>query len=157
MAGGPTGLAEANRGSRNDESRRLNFAFDAGLLPGGHPPDTPNADYDDEDDSVTRQSCDSEESSDSVGESKWSGDLAASFRVISESMLRTELAEQEMIKAREVSRLDAEKSRMESETELTRMLLQTQLQIASFMAQTSPNRKRKRSGSDEDDSLSFQR
>lgn len=154
MAGGPSGLAEVNRGSRNDESRRLNFALDAGLLSGGHPPDTPNADYDDEDESVTRQSCDSEESSDSVGESKWSVDLAASFRVISESMLRTQLAELEMIKAREATRLEAEKRRMESETELTRMLLQTQLQIASFIAQTNPNRKRKRSGSDEDDSLS---
>ncbi|ESR56142.1 hypothetical protein CICLE_v10024162mg, partial [Citrus x clementina] len=38
-----------------------------------------------------------------------------------------------MIKSREALRCEAEKRRMESEAEMTRMMMQTQLQIASFV------------------------
>ncbi|KAH0941582.1 hypothetical protein HID58_001219 [Brassica napus] len=74
-------------------------------------------------------------SSDSGTESNRSSDLTAStglstiIRVLSDSLLRTELAEMEMMKAREAARWEAEKRRMEMEVELTRMVLQTHLQL----------------------------
>ncbi|KAL6332615.1 hypothetical protein AAG906_009935 [Vitis piasezkii] len=126
------GPIQPNRGSGTGE-KRLKYAFDAGLS-GAHPPDTP----------VT--SCDS------ADESKRLADLAASFRVFSESLARMELAEMEMLKAREAFRLEAEKRRLESEAEMTQMLLQTQLQIASLVSR-SPSRKRKR-GEEDDPSIS---
>ncbi|KAA8515554.1 hypothetical protein F0562_018835 [Nyssa sinensis] len=135
--------SEPNRGARNDDNR-LKYAFDAGFLSGSHPTDTVDAD---DGDSTTPQSSDSEDS-DSVGESKRLADLSTSLRLFSESMLRMELAEMEMIKAREALRHKAEKRRAELEAESTQMFLQTQLQIASFISQTSPNRKRKRSNED---------
>ncbi|KAL6332214.1 hypothetical protein AAG906_001929 [Vitis piasezkii] len=118
------GPIQPNRGSGTGE-KRLKYAFDAGFLSGAHPPDTP----------VTRLA-----------------DLAASFRVFSESLARMELAEMEMLKAREAFRLEAEKRRLESEAEMTQMLLQTQLQIASLVSR-SPSRKRKR-GEEDDPSIS---
>ncbi|KAI8001169.1 Uncharacterized protein LOK49_LG09G00206 [Camellia lanceoleosa] len=57
-----------------------------------------------------------------------------------------------MAKAREASRLEAEKRRAQLESELTQMLLQTQLQIASYISQPSPTSSRKRKRSDEDNS-----
>ncbi|KAK3177577.1 hypothetical protein Dsin_028024 [Dipteronia sinensis] len=98
------------------------------------------------------------DSCDSVSESSSSStrlaDLSASFRVFSESLLRRELAEMEMMKSREALRCEAEKRRMETEGELTQMLVQTQLQIASFVAGKSTSRKRKRVEEDESTSLS---
>ncbi|KAK2644570.1 hypothetical protein Ddye_019765 [Dipteronia dyeriana] len=98
------------------------------------------------------------DSCDSVSESSSSptrlADLSASFRVFSESLLRRELAEMEMMKSREALRCEAEKRRMETEAELTQMLVQTQLQIASFVAGKSTSRKRKRVEEDESTSLS---
>ncbi|TXG46927.1 hypothetical protein EZV62_026221 [Acer yangbiense] len=98
------------------------------------------------------------DSCDSVSESSSSStrlaDLSASFRVFSESLLRRELAEMEMMKSREALRCEAEKRRMETEAELTQMLVQTQLQIASFVAGKSTSRKRKRVAEDESTSLS---
>ena len=119
-----------------NEENRLKYAVDAGFLSGAHP-------HDDDEDSNEVPSSDSE-SSESVSESTRFTDLATSFRVFSESLLRMERAQLEMAKAREASRLEAEKRRVESEAELTRMLLQTQLQIASFVSRQSPSRKRKR-------------
>ncbi|KAL0012257.1 hypothetical protein SO802_007365 [Lithocarpus litseifolius] len=129
-----TGRAGPNRAVGNEENR-LKYAVDAGLLSGAHPHD---------EDSNEPPSSDSE-STDSATESTRFTGLAASFRVFSESLLRMERAQLEMAKAREASRLEAEKRRVESEAELTRMLLQTQLQIASFASsRQSPSRKRKR-------------
>ncbi|KAI5330834.1 PREDICTED: At4g22160 [Prunus dulcis] len=136
-----------NRNARNNEGRQ-NYAFDAGLLSGARPN---VADRDDEDSDV-QFSSDSESSSDSDGESTRLSGLAASFRVVSDSLLRMEQTELEMAKAREGLRLKAEKQRVELEAELTQMLLQTQLQVASLVSQQSPRRKRKRV-EDADESL----
>ncbi|XP_018468439.1 uncharacterized protein At4g22160 isoform X2 [Raphanus sativus] len=103
-------------------------------------------------------------SSDSKTESNWSSDsttstgLPAVMRILSDSLLRTELAEMEMIKARETARWEAEKRRMEMELELTRMALQTHLQATTSLLveeqEISPSsrRKRKRSQVIEDES-----
>ncbi|XAR53814.1 hypothetical protein NMG60_11022502 [Bertholletia excelsa] len=146
----PTGAAEPNRIFRGNE-KRLRYAFDGGFLSGDHPADSPEAV---DGGSETRRSPDSE-SSDSDGESRGLADLAASFRVFSESVVRMELAELEMVKAREASRQEAENRRAELDSELTQMLLQTQLHIASYVAAASSTRKRKRSdghGDSESDS-----
>ncbi|CAK9146604.1 unnamed protein product [Ilex paraguariensis] len=143
----PAGPEEPNRaGVCNDESP-LKYAFDSGFLSGAHPPDAPNSIDADDGNSSSLHDSDSE-SSDSVTHSKRTADLAASFRVFSESMLRMELAELEMIKAMEASRIEAEKRRVGLDNELTQMMLQTQLQIASFLSRTCTNRKRKRSSED---------
>ncbi|CAN6986747.1 uncharacterized protein At4g22160 [Brassica rapa] len=102
-------------------------------------------------------------SSDSGTESNRSSDLTAStglstiIRVLSDSLLRTELAEMEMMKAREAARWEAEKRRMEMEVELTRMVLQTHLQVTTSLLveeqEIVPSqRKRKRSEVIEDES-----
>ncbi|KAJ0239503.1 Uncharacterized protein HA466_0231290 [Hirschfeldia incana] len=106
----------------------------------------------------------SNSSSDSGTESNRSSDLTAStglsavIRVLSDYMLRTELAEMEMIKAGEAARWEAEKRRMEVELELTRIMLQTHLQattppllVEEHDISPSP-RKRKRSEVIEDES-----
>ena len=54
-----------------------------------------------------------------------------------------------MIKSREALRCEAEKRRMESEAEMTRMMMHTQLQIASFVEGMNSSRKRKRAEEDE--------
>ncbi|KAM1005217.1 hypothetical protein FF1_005262 [Malus domestica] len=135
-----------NRSARNSAGR-LNHSVDAGLLSAVHPN---LVDRDDEDSHATLSS-DSDSSSDSDGESTRLSGLEASFRVVSESIQRMEQAELEMAKAREALRLKAEKQRVELETELTQMLLQTQLQIASLVSQrqSRPSRKRKRVEEDE--------
>ncbi|XP_018829621.1 uncharacterized protein At4g22160-like [Juglans regia] len=138
-----TGRAGLNRGASNNDFR-LKYAVDAGFLSGPHPNDTPNALALDDEESGRAPSSDDSESCESAGESPRLASLAASFRVFSESLLRMERAQLEMAKAREASRLESEKRRIESEAELTRMMRQTQLQIASFVLQQSPSRKRKR-------------
>ncbi|CAH8275754.1 unnamed protein product [Arabidopsis lyrata] len=80
--------------------------------------------------------------------------LSAIIRVLSDSLLRTELAEMEMIKAREAARLEAEKRRLEMEVDLTQMVLQTHLQATTSLLvgehKISPaQRKRKRSDVEE--------
>ncbi|KAF8414145.1 hypothetical protein HHK36_002144 [Tetracentron sinense] len=137
-----SGRSGPNRDEK-DHGNRLKYAFDGGFLSGAHPPDTPlTVDVDDEDSSIPQSS--ESESSDSVGESKRFSDLAASIQVFSGSLLRMELAEIEMLKAREALRVEAERRRVELEDEMTQMFLSTQLQMASFLARESRNRKRKR-------------
>lgn len=110
----------------------------------------------------------SNSSSDSGTESNMSSDsitstgLSAIIRVLSDSLLRTELAEMEMIKAREAARWEAEKRRLEMEVELTQMVLQTHLQVTSSLLvgehKISPaRRKRKRSEVEEHESSSTTR
>lgn len=90
---------------------------------------------------------DSNRSSESATSTKG---LTAIIRVLSDSMLRTEMAEMEMIKAREATRWEAEKRRLEMELEMTRMVLQTHLETTASLLvgeQKIPpsERKRKRS------------
>ncbi|XP_050369580.1 uncharacterized protein LOC126787723 [Argentina anserina] len=99
-------------------------------------------------------SSDSDSSSGSDGDSARLSGLAASFRIVSESLLRMEQTELEMAKAREALRLKAEQRRLESEAELTQMLLQTQLQIASLVSRRRNehlSRKRKRAEEEEEE------
>ncbi|KAJ6725219.1 hypothetical protein OIU85_023072 [Salix viminalis] len=117
-----------------EEKNRLKHACDAGMVSGEVPSDSEDSNNPLSSDSVRSES------------PPRLADLATSFRVFSESMARMDLAEREMIKAREASRLEAEKRRMELEAELTRMMLQTQLQIASIVAGKGTSRKRKRVG-----------
>lgn len=147
-----TGRTGRNRRVYDDQSR-LGYAFDAGFLSAAHysPDNVPRGLdlVDDDDDSNSPLSSDSETDDDSHGESTRWTDVAASFRVFSDSLLRMERAESEMAKAREALRLEAEKRRAESEAELTQMILRTQLQIASFVSRRIPSRKRKRVEEDE--------
>jgi hypothetical protein len=128
--------ADRARPNREEENR-LKHACDAGMVTGEVPSDSEDSNNPLSSDSVSSES------------PPRLADLAASFRVFSESMARMDLAEMEMIKAREASRLEAEKRRMELEAELTRMMLQTQLQIASIVAGKGTSRKRKRVGEEE--------
>ncbi|XP_019089355.1 PREDICTED: uncharacterized protein At4g22160-like [Camelina sativa] len=98
----------------------------------------------------SNSSLDSGTESNMSSDSTTSTGLSAIIRVLSDSLLRTELAEMEMIKAREAARLEAEKRRLEMEVELTRMVLQTHLQAAASLLvgeqKISPaGRRRKRS------------
>lgn len=114
--------------------------FSTGELPFGNSDALP--DPEDEDSHISTS-----EGSGSSGEEKTrlSG-LAESLQILTESLLTMERAEMEIFKAREAIRLEEEKRRLESEAEMTRMLLHCQLQMASFLtaARPSPNRKRKR-------------
>ncbi|CAH2078293.1 unnamed protein product [Thlaspi arvense] len=105
----------------------------------------------------------SNSSSDSGTESNWSSDPTAStgllaiIRVLSDSLLRTEMAEMEMIKAREVARWEAEKRRLDVEVELTEMVLQTHLQATTSLVVgeqkiSTARRKRKRSAVEDHES-----
>ncbi|KAG6392362.1 hypothetical protein SASPL_146579 [Salvia splendens] len=76
---------------------------------------------------------------DSSSESRCSN---SSFQVIADSMVRMETAQLEMMKKREMARLDAQRRQAELEVEMTRMMLQTQVHIASTVCHT---RKRKNS------------
>ncbi|KAL1537292.1 hypothetical protein AAHA92_29823 [Salvia divinorum] len=69
----------------------------------------------------------------------------SSFQVIASSMVRMETARLEMVKKREMARLDAQRRQAELEDEMTRMMLQTQVRIASTVCHT---RKRKKNSSD---------
>ncbi|KDP20697.1 hypothetical protein JCGZ_21168 [Jatropha curcas] len=143
----PTSRTRAQMAPTNDDNR-LKCACDAGILSDACPYDNANDHDIDSEDSNQPQSSDSESC-----ESTRLDDLAAScFRVFSDSLSRMELAEMEMIRARETSRWEAEKRRMELDAELTRMMLRTQLQIASVVAGKGPNKKRKRVEQEEDES-----
>ncbi|KAK8493565.1 hypothetical protein V6N13_062832 [Hibiscus sabdariffa] len=126
----------------------LKYSCDAGFFSNAHPSDTPNLDEEDSNDpppTFDSDDCDSECDSTPLT------DLSASLRVFSDSILKMELAGMEMVKAIEASRCEAEKRRAELEVELTRMMLRTQSQIASFVAGAGDgdNRKRKRGADDE--------
>ncbi|KAI3988066.1 hypothetical protein MKX01_011855 [Papaver californicum] len=69
--------------------------------------------------------------------------------MISSSLMKMKLANIEMIKAREISRIESEKRGVESEANLTQMLVNTQLEIASFLSRTIQKRKRKRVENDD--------
>lgn len=88
-------------------------------------------------------------------ETRLSG-LAESLQILTESLLTMEQAEMEIFKSREAIRLEEEKRRLESEAEMTRMLLHCQLQIASFLTAARPScsRKRKRVQEEEPSSSS---
>ncbi|KAJ0692210.1 hypothetical protein HanPI659440_Chr15g0583341 [Helianthus annuus] len=81
-------------------------------------------------------------SSESSDTSRWS--VAASLRDLAECMMRRQAAELEMMKTREMVRIEAENRRLERETELTEMMLKTQLQLTSFICSQACDRKRKR-------------
>lgn len=137
----PIARPAQNRTGSNDENR-LKYTCDAGFIS-----NTPNLDEEDSNDPLGFDS----NNYDSEYDSAQLTDLSASLRVFSDSMLRMELAGMEMIKAMEVSRCEAEKRRVESEAELTRMMLRTQSQIASYIAGDGENRKRKRKRVAEDE------
>ncbi|MBA0778392.1 hypothetical protein Gotri_006259 [Gossypium trilobum] len=123
----------------------LKYTCDAGFFSNPHPSDTPNLDEEDSNSPPTFDSDDCDSDCDSTHFT----DLSAGLRVFSDSILRMELAGMEMVKAMEASRCEAEKRRAESEAELTRMMLRTQSQIASFVAGDADTRKRKRGADDE--------
>lgn len=144
-----TGRTAPNRHDRNDENS-LKYGFDAGFLSGVH---SQALDLDDGDSNVLSSSeSDSETDVVSDGMSTRLTGLTASLRVLSDSLLRIERTEAELMKTREALRLQAEKQRLESEAELTQMLLRTELHIASFVSRPNysvPSRKRKRIEEDE--------
>ncbi|KAL9287698.1 hypothetical protein AtEden1_Chr4g0298891 [Arabidopsis thaliana] len=84
-------------------------------------------------DSETESNSSSGTESNMSSDSTTSAGVSAMIRVLSDSLLRTELAEMEMIKAREAARLEAEKRRLEMEVDLTQMVLQTHLQAMSSL------------------------
>ncbi|XVE87729.1 hypothetical protein DITRI_Ditri19aG0011300 [Diplodiscus trichospermus] len=135
-----------NRTRLKDETR-LKYTCDAGILSNTGPSNTPNLDEEDSNELLGFDSDNSD--SESECDSTPLTDLPASLRIFSDSMLKMELAGMEMIKAMEASRCEAEKRRVEAEGELTRMMLRTQSQIASFIAGDRENRKRKRAAKDE--------
>lgn len=98
----------------------LNYTFDAHFSP--HTPD----------DDLSPRSSDSKS-------------RPPTFQLIANTMLRMELAQLEMMKKRETARLEAQKRQAELEHEMTRMMLQTQVHIASMVYHTS-TRKRNSSG-----------
>ncbi|GJR33408.1 hypothetical protein Tco_1109640 [Tanacetum coccineum] len=84
--------------------------------------------------------------------------VTASLRDLAESMIRKEVAEMEMIKAREAARILAEHRRLERENELMEMMLNSHLQIINSVL--SHHRKRKRAEDEDnnaDSPVSFQR
>ncbi|KAI7746810.1 hypothetical protein M8C21_007717 [Ambrosia artemisiifolia] len=89
-------------------------------------------------------------SSESSGTSRWG--VAASLRDLAECVIRRQALELEMMKTREAVRIEAENRRLVRETELTEMMLKTQLQLTSFICSQACDRKRKR-GEDGSDSL----
>ncbi|XP_065877742.1 uncharacterized protein At4g22160-like isoform X1 [Euphorbia lathyris] len=128
------------------DENRLKFTCDAGILSNEC---TPNNHDDDSEDSNEPTSSGSR----SCG-SPPMGSLAASLRLFGDSLMRMEQAETEMMRARETLRCEEEKRRMEMEAELTRMMLATELQIASIVAgKGGLSRKRKRNeGNNENES-----
>ncbi|MFS8015536.1 hypothetical protein Hanom_Chr15g01357831 [Helianthus anomalus] len=88
-------------------------------------------------------------SSESSDTSRWS--VTASLRDLAECMMRRQAAELEMMKTIEMVRIEAENRRLERETELTEMMLKTQLQLTSFICSQACDRKRKRGEEDGSD------
>ncbi|XP_042477376.1 uncharacterized protein At4g22160 [Macadamia integrifolia] len=143
-------------GRTETDQGRLTHAFDAGLLSGSLPADTPStADADDDDDDdeepFLEPSPPDSSTEDSISDSNRWGDLAASIHVFAGTLLRMEVEEMEVVKAWEASRMESEKRRVELELEMTQMLLKIQLQVASFISQKNRNRKRKRKRVEEED------
>ena len=133
---------------RDDQKRQKygsdGAGFSTGDLPIGNS-DTPHSE--DEGSHIST----SEDSGSSGEETRLSG-LAESLQILTKSLLT---AEMEIFKATEVMRLEEEKRRLESEAEMTRMLLQCQLQIASFLsARESPNNRKRKRVKEEDPSSS---
>ncbi|KAI3823846.1 hypothetical protein L1987_05291 [Smallanthus sonchifolius] len=95
-----------------------------------------------------KQAVEVELASDDEEWSPKSSGVAASLRDFAESMMRRQGAELEMMKTREVVRIEAENRRLERETELTEMMLKTQLQLSSFICSQTCDRKRKRGEED---------
>ncbi|KAL4019749.1 hypothetical protein IC575_018505 [Cucumis melo] len=125
---------------RGDQKRQKygsdGAGFSTGDLPIGNLDAPPHSE--DEDSHISTS-----EDSGSSGEERRLSGLAESLQILTKSLLT---AEMEIFKATEFIRLEEERRRLESEVEMTSMLLQCQLQIASFLsAMVSPNiRKRKR-------------
>ncbi|KAG8385786.1 hypothetical protein BUALT_Bualt03G0081500 [Buddleja alternifolia] len=113
----------------------MKYTFDGRFFP-TTPPDTTESE---DEDSDTRQKPNSRYSAPSQ-----TANLRSSIGVITNTMLKLEHAELRTMKKREMARLEAENRRAELEFEMTRMMLQTQLQIASLVSQNSSTRKRKR-------------
>ncbi|XP_038882486.1 uncharacterized protein LOC120073739 [Benincasa hispida] len=134
----------------SDDQKRQKYGSDgAGLstgeLPIGNSDAPPHPE--DEDSHIST----SEGSGSSGQETRLAG-LAESLQILTRSLLT---AEMEIFKAREIIRLEEEKRRLESEAEMTRMLLQCQLQIASFLsARQSPNNRKRKRVQEEDPSSS---
>ncbi|XP_065877875.1 uncharacterized protein At4g22160-like [Euphorbia lathyris] len=130
--------------SASRDENRLKFACDAGILSNECTPNNhdDNSEYSNEPTSSGSRSCDSPPMN----------SLAASLRLFGDSLMRMEQAETEMMRARETLRCEEEKRRMEMEAELTRMMLATELQIASIVAGKGLNRKRKRIEGNENES-----
>ncbi|ESQ55139.1 hypothetical protein EUTSA_v10026500mg [Eutrema salsugineum] len=126
-----------------------------------------NGDLSGENGSDVPRSSDSETESNSSSDSgtelnRWSASttstgLSAIIRVLSDSLLRTELAEMEMIKAREAARWEAEKRRLEMEVELTQMLLQTNSSLLVGEEKISLARRKRKSSAVEDNESSVTR
>ncbi|KAI3928555.1 hypothetical protein MKW98_024156 [Papaver atlanticum] len=128
---------------------RLNYTSEGGSLLGAHALDTlPTIVVDGGARQFLLTSQDSDKT-DSTNESNRLADLSASFKMISSSLMKMKLADIEMIKAREISRIESEKRSVEVEANLTQMLVNTQLEIASFLSRTIQKRKRKRVGNDD--------
>lgn len=114
-------------GKERKVSNPLKYTFDGQLLPTTPP-----------DDDKTESNSDSE--------TRRLPSVAVTFQLLTNTVLRMELAELEMMKNRETARLEAQRRQSDFEYELTRMMLQTQSHIASFVSQTSSSRKRKSHG-----------
>ncbi|XP_077216639.1 uncharacterized protein At4g22160 [Tasmannia lanceolata] len=119
--------------NRNDGG--LPYAFDSGFVSGARPSDT-----------LLPLDSESDSSGDSCG-----AHLAETVRAFSEFLLRREMEEIERVKATEALRAESERRRSESETQITELILNTQLQIATCLSsKQSRNRKRKRVREEED-------
>ncbi|KAI3992714.1 hypothetical protein MKX01_021675 [Papaver californicum] len=128
---------------------RLNYTSEGGLLLGAHSLDTlPTIVVDGGARQFLLTSQDSDKT-DSISESNRLADLSASFRMISSSLMKMKLDDIEMIKARDISRIESEKRGVESEANLTQMLVNSQLEITSFLSRTIHKRKRKRVENDD--------
>ncbi|VVB12124.1 unnamed protein product [Arabis nemorensis] len=140
---------------RRRQTLSENKTTDGDLSGKGGSDDTHSSDTETE----SNPSSDSETESNQSSDSTTSTRLSTIIRVLSDSLLRSELAEMEMIKAREAARWEAEKRRLEMEVELTRLVLQTHLQATESLLVgeekiTPARRKRKRSEVEEHDSSS---
>ncbi|GAB4830808.1 hypothetical protein Ancab_004838 [Ancistrocladus abbreviatus] len=125
---------------QTDDRMRLNCPFDSGCFPGAVPSDSP----------VDGECLSPHLSGSESYDSDSFTDFATIFRVFSDSMLKMELADIEIVKNRASSLVETERRRAESEFALTRMISQTQLQIASDIAKRDSSRKRKRIQEDDD-------
>ncbi|KAI3456507.1 hypothetical protein Pfo_013170, partial [Paulownia fortunei] len=133
----PTHPTQPKRpGEETKSSNPLKYTFDGHFLPTTPP---------DDDTTKTTESNHSNSETGQSSESRYSDpSRTASLQLIANTMLRMELAELEMMKKREAARLEAQKRQAELEDEMTRMMLQTQSHIASFVSQNSSSGKRKR-------------